>query len=148
MSKPEVVAIAFPSEAFEGAEGVGLNDYTSRVGVTCPTELIRLTDHERLQAEAERLQSARAADKARIKFLEGLQSKLAPFALEIMRAANQGASFDGWEIQDTARKHGLMTHHEVSEPCGEGCACAEFEFPGECYRIDAALSQQGKEGET
>jgi hypothetical protein len=107
-----------------------------------------LTDHERLQAEAERLQAARAADKARIKFLEGLQSKLAPFALEIMRAANQGASFDGWEIQDTARKHGLMTHHEVSEPCGEGCACAEFEFPGECYRIDAALSQQGKEGET
>tara|TARA_R100001039_G_scaffold38896_1_gene42356 strand:- start:900 stop:1133 length:234 start_codon:yes stop_codon:yes gene_type:complete len=36
--------------------------------------LIRLTDHERLQAEAERLQAdheaARAADKARIKLLE------------------------------------------------------------------------------
>lgn len=120
-SKPEVVAVAFPAEAFEGAEGVGLNDYTSRVGVTCPTELIRLTDHERLQAETERLQAdheaARAADKARIAELT-----------EVLKNAREMvADWGAYASEYFREKHGL--DRDIAE-------------------LDAVIAQQGKESET
>lgn len=69
-----------------------------------------LTDHERLQAEAERLQAARAADKARIAELEA--------ALK-------------------AVKNYIQSGPHGAHPALEAIAA-----------IDAALAQQGKEGET
>jgi len=69
-SKPEVVA-------WRALHCSG--DWTLREAPTLPSTglytgdiegLIRLSDHERLQAEAERLQAARAEDKARIEELE------------------------------------------------------------------------------
>jgi len=68
-SKPEVVAY-LNFGALTG-EPIACNDCWSELA---SEPLIRLTDHERLQAEAERLQAdheaARAADKARIAELE------------------------------------------------------------------------------
>jgi hypothetical protein len=41
---------------------------------------------------------------------------------------------DGGDIQDKALDLGILTTHEVSEPCGEHCACAEYGFPATCLR--------------
>lgn len=57
------------------------------------------------------------------------------FAVEMIRGSYEGGSFDAGEIQDMAVKHGLLHIEEREEPCrSEGCACAEYGFPSECYR--------------
>lgn len=65
MSKPEVVAYMWEHRGrhacVDRAYAEQLMDDGEQVA-----PLIRLADHERLQAEAERLQAARAEDKARI----------------------------------------------------------------------------------
>lgn len=159
MSKPEVVAIAFPSEAFEGAEGVGLNDYASRVGVTCPTELIRLTDHERLQAETERLQAASAADKSRIEELTDLCDRLKQEAqiqaqeartanatiAEIYRIVSGGKGEPGnWNGAEPVRKRIAELEAERKEVRD----LLKAMFPKHVVESLAALAQQGKDGET
>ncbi len=73
-----------------------------------------LTDHERLQAETERLQAARAADKARIAELTGLLS-------------DARTDLSNWMA---------------------GYAAGDDLTTALIARIDAALAQQGKEGET
>jgi hypothetical protein len=41
---------------------------------------------------------------------------------------------DGDGIKDKALELGILVTHEVSEPCGEHCACAEYGFPATCLR--------------
>ena len=42
---------------------------------------------------------------------------------------------DGFEAQDSAVKHGIFIPHEVTEPCDDSCACADYgDFPQTCYR--------------
>ena len=59
---------------------------------------------------------------------------LKAFACEMVEAACQGGSYDGWEIQDIAVKHGLLSVEPRENECGEVCACREYGFPTECYR--------------
>ena len=41
---------------------------------------------------------------------------------------------DGGSAQDTMERLGVLVKRVVAEPCGEGCACAEYgEFPHDCY---------------
>lgn len=48
-------------------------------------------------------------------------------------------SFDGCDLEDLAEKHGLIERVEVTQNCGEDCACAEFGFPAQCLRKTALL---------
>ncbi len=63
------------------------------------------------------------------------------FANELISGALQGGDFSGADIQELAVKHGLLREERREEPCrDEGCACAEYGFPTECYRKTAALA--------
>jgi len=123
MSKPEVVAYMWEHRGrhacVDRAYAEQLMDDGEQVA-----PLIRLTDHERLQAEAERLQAdheaERAADKARIAELT-----------EALKSAREMVSDWGAYASEYFReKHGLEKD------------LAELDAT-----IDAALAQQGKEGE-
>lgn len=62
-------------------------------------------------------------------------AKLRAFAQAILQDWPDTPCFDGGELQDLAERYGLLEAHEVVEPCGEGCNCAEFDdFPMQCYR--------------
>lgn len=72
------------------------------------------------------------------------------FAVEILRGALEGGSFDGGDIQEMGVKYGLLFPEQRTEPCCEsGCNCAEFGFPAECFRIARALlsTSQAEEGQ-
>ena len=97
-------------------------------------ELIRLTDHKRLQAETERLQAARAADKAGI--------------VELVEAL---------ESMTCAYRMAIQTGHARITALGGDCDSVDrmlADFPDygrsvELYKsCRASLAQQGKEGET
>lgn len=63
------------------------------------------------------------------------------FANELISGALQGGDFSGADIQELAVKHGLLREARREEPCrDQGCACAEYGFPTECYRKTAALA--------
>ncbi|WP_274644823.1 hypothetical protein [Pseudomonas serbica] len=79
--------------------------------------------------------SAHAGDlKTKLTAAEQELAPLKAFASEMVEAAGQGGSFDGWEIQDIAVKHGLLRVEPREEACGEVCACSECGFPTDCYR--------------
>jgi hypothetical protein len=79
--------------------------------------------------------SAHAGDlKAKLTAAELELVPLKAFACEMVEAAGQGGSFDGWEIQDIAVKHSLLRVEPREDECGEVCACREYGFPTECYR--------------
>ena len=174
MSKavPEVVATTFTMAAIAAPNICGEKTHVSPlIEMPAGTQLIRLTDHERLQAETERLQAARAADKARIAELEkrneGLLGLYREAESELKQCVIDRASFSdelractespgGCGYWREAAKHraGERDHalartaelerllHEVS------CRATLLGFePGLIETIDAALSQQGKEGE-
>ena len=82
-----------------------------------------LTDHERLQAEAERLQASRAADKARIAELEAALSDVERDAARYL-----------WLLKHYGEFHGDRTLAALALRHGNLDAA-----------IDAALSKQGKE---
>ncbi len=67
------------------------------------------------------------------------------FAVELMRGALAGGSYDGGDIQDIALRHGIMTVEERNSACGENCACAEFGFPAQCHRIVGGCPEQHEE---
>ena len=84
--------------------------------------------------------------------LEAENERLLQLAADVLKAANWP---DGDEIcadlQDIYAKHGLMVIVNATEPCGENCACADWDaFPMECYRycelLKAILNreQEGK----
>jgi len=117
MSKPEIVAYLWWVRGLcafvDPAYAEQLMDDGEQV-----EPIIRLTDHERLQAEAERLQAARAADKARIEELT-----------EALKSAREMVSDWGAYASEYFReKHGLEKD------------LAELDAT-----IDAALAQQGEE---
>ncbi len=96
MSKPEVVAYMWEHRGrhacVDRAYAEQLMDDGEQVA-----PLIRLADHERLQAETERLQAARAADKARISELtEALKS-----------AREMVADWGAYASEYFREKHGL-----------------------------------------
>lgn len=63
------------------------------------------------------------------------------FANELISGALEGGDFSGADIQELAVKHGLLREERREEACREeGCACAEYGFPTECYRKTAALA--------
>jgi hypothetical protein len=102
-----------------------------------------LTDHERLQAETERLQAARAADKARIAELEKERDEwhrlfdsagqLSKNACDDLNSAKSRIA----ELVLSLRTVVGMLHHRATTP-----------LERQAIRIaETALSQQGKEGE-
>lgn len=69
------------------------------------------------------------------------------FALAILTHAREfaGCDVDGGFVQDMAAKFGLLVEREVTESCGENCACAEVgDFPQNCFfnsaGVDAAIA--------
>ncbi|HBO0915273.1 TPA: hypothetical protein L4E36_004059 [Pseudomonas aeruginosa] len=74
---------------------------------------------------------------------EGLVQGMAKFAREIICGALDGGSFDGADIQESAKRHGLIAKQVMNEPCRgpeEYCACAwSTSFPAECYRVTPKL---------
>ncbi len=57
---------------------------------------------------------------------------------------------DGGSAQDAMARLGVIVKHTVTEPCGEGCVCAEYgDFPHECYKfppdVDAAIRARTKD---
>lgn len=63
------------------------------------------------------------------------EQRLRSFAQEVMRDWPEYDGIDGADLQDLAEKHGLLELHQVTEPCGQACHCAEYgEFPQACYR--------------
>lgn len=65
---------------------------------------------------------------------------LATFGLACLdEARKELGDLDGGWVQDTAEKLGVLTPHEVTEPCDpEHCVCAEYGFPTTCYRDSEA----------
>ena len=68
------------------------------------------------------------------------QEPLLRFAGKVIDASREGAEPDGGDIQDWAVEAGLLVPTPVTESCGEGCSCAEWDdFPQTCYKDSAAL---------
>lgn len=59
---------------------------------------------------------------------------LRTFSNEMLGVAFEGGSLDGANVQDIGVRCGVLTVHEVEVRCGEILACAEYDFPTECYR--------------
>lgn len=89
-------------------------------------------DHERLQAETERLQAARAADRARIKLLEAANAINMPGLLDDLDEALEEIALRG--RQDDYGYQQLRAWYSKMRRVTR--------------TIDEALAQQGKEGET
>lgn len=63
------------------------------------------------------------------------------WCLEEARGVDGPGDVDGGDLQDKAVELGLLSSHEVTEPCCEGCACSEWGFPTTCIRTSAALER-------
>jgi len=83
--------------------------------------------------------------------------KLKQFGIVVLEEhrQNECCDLDGGFLQDMAEKYGLLERVSVTEPCGENCACQEWDdFPQECLRypaaikamIDAAIAQETPHG--
>jgi len=71
---------------------------------------------------------------------------LVSFALELIKGAWEGGSFDGGDIQDAGVRHGLLVVEQREESCGDHCSCAEHGFPIECYRLKPAMAAYRAKG--
>lgn len=61
--------------------------------------------------------------------------QLKGFAHELIKVVFEGGSLDAGDLQEMALDYGLLRKVEVTESCGEGCRCAEYDnFPCNCYR--------------
>ena len=77
------------------------------------------------------------------------EDKLRAFVLELFKDWPHEFGVDGFDLQDLAEKHGLIVPHEATEPCGEYCACAEYDdFPQTCYRKTPLLTGERSAEET
>ena len=66
--------------------------------------------------------------------------RLRAFAIAVLNDFPDSAP-DGCEIHDLAIKHGLLIGEDVTQPCSEGCRCAEYgDFPQTCYRRSPVLT--------
>ena len=93
--------------------------------------LMTVAQHKRIVAQL----AARDAGEVRA---------LAAFALDLIDGAWSGGSFDGGDIQDAGVRHGLLVVEQREESCGEHCACVEYGFPAECYRLTPNLANHRK----
>ncbi len=69
---------------------------------------------------------------------EEATERWAEFGRRIMaeHKVDHGCDVDGGTIQDIAVELGVLQVVEVTEPCGDHCACAEVgDFPLSCYRV-------------
>ena len=62
---------------------------------------------------------------------------------ELRDGDNIGAALDGGDAQDEALRLGVLVTVRATQPCGEGCACLEYDgdFPTDCYRFPAEISR-------
>jgi hypothetical protein len=86
-------------------------------------------------------QQANAAMAQQLVSLRGFAAAILPMDEDFI------GDVDGGQLQDAAEKHGLLVAIEVSEPCGEGCNCADYgDFPQTCYRptdtLRTAIAEQ------
>ena len=52
------------------------------------------------------------------------------------------ADVDGGSAQDAMERLGVIAKHTVTEPCGEGCVCAEYgDFPHECFKFVPSVAR-------
>lgn len=64
-------------------------------------------------------------------------SPLARLGLKVLQESrdNDYGDVDGGWIEDMALELGVLVKVPVTEPCGPGCSCAEWDdFPQECVR--------------
>ena len=88
---------------------------------------------ERLRAMSPDLIGNDAADA--IERLDAENAALKAFAHGILKDWPD-CSCDGFDIQELGQKTGVLVGTEVTESCGEGCNCAEYDgFPLNCYRV-------------
>ena len=95
-----------------------------------------------------------AAAQARIAELERERDALRAFALDVMGDWPDDCGVDGFDLQDFALKHGLLTETKVTGPCGENCWCLEYHGgdPEDwadgviCYKKTPLLLDAAREG--
>jgi hypothetical protein len=113
------VAIVQPIDT-DGITG-GLN--AAYIAAACNAAPELLAEVDRLTAERDGLRADASGT-----------AKLAAFgawcAQEFRREL---ADVDGGSAQDAMERLGLLKRIEVTQPCGEGCVCAEVGFPADCY---------------
>lgn len=72
------------------------------------------------------------------------------FGLAVLEESrNEIGDVDGGWLQEEAVKLGLLVSVHVTEPCGEGCRCAEYgDFPQDCLRQStrSAREEESKDG--
>jgi len=109
-----------------------------------PADLRRRAERERLISPNQRGESAEMLEWAADR-IEQL-SKFALWALAGYGGDNEPGDIDGGDLQDHAEKIGLLTATEVTEPCSENCACAEYygDFPMTCYRLADWLMEKSE----
>lgn len=128
LRKRQDAALQITTRLLEIAEGAYSGDPTS--------DLMRVTA---ARGELKRLQDVVEDATALMAEVEALRAALRPrqeFFQKCWDAARQGYGLDGGEVQDWGEELGLLVRVVATEPCGEGCVCAEYtdEFPTDCYR--------------
>ena len=80
----------------------------------------------------------RAAMRAR----RDAESKLRAFAQEIFKDWPDYEAMEGWTLVEIGVKHGLFAPEQVTEPCGDNCACAKYggPFPMMCNKVTAIFT--------
>jgi hypothetical protein len=98
--------------------------------------------------------SREAALLARVARLEEALRKLRAFALDMMGEWPEACDRDGFDIQETAARHGLLQRQDPppTEPCAEDCACASYYPPEDfkdggvvCYRKTDLIAEGVRE---
>jgi hypothetical protein len=123
--------------------------------MTSAIELARIYECEQTSRIGE-VSRALIASEARAKRLEEALRKLRAFALDMMGEWPEACDRDGFDIQETAARHGLLQRQDPppTEPCAEDCACASYYPPEDfkdggvvCYRKTdlIALREGGRE---
>lgn len=108
------------------------NPYPGKFGAVYSADMM----HEYARAAIKHAQQA--AESEREKALTGWKL----FGANVLDCARDGmGDVCGGDIQDWAVEAGLLIEHQVTESCGENCACAEYgDFPHKCYRYSTEAS--------
>ena len=64
----------------------------------------------------------------------------------LIEMRDEFGDLDGGWLQDKAEALGLLVRVDVTEPCGEGCSCAQYDdFPQMCLRPSEAVQKSIEE---
>ena len=99
-----------------------LAEHADRMAVPIETARALGRDLAAAQAQIETLIKA----EARIAELQRELDALRAFALDVMGDWPDDCGVDGFDLQDFALKHGLLTETKVTAPCSENCWCVEY----------------------